>query len=134
LSPRGITTSRFGRSRSLQCSPAAICSYFPSKDDIFFALAEEGFHLLCTREAPCDENTDLLEGIRRPFWRVYEFSKSHPEHYALMFVDRTVPKICKDWQRFGFVREEAADWGGIQPSDRCDIFRRAQLARFFASC
>src|SRR3954464_6495000 len=30
----------------IEYSPAAIYSYFPSKDDIFFALAEEGFHLL----------------------------------------------------------------------------------------
>ena len=27
----------------IEYSPAAIYSYFPSKDDIFFALAEEGF-------------------------------------------------------------------------------------------
>ena len=37
-------------------SPAAIYSYFDSKDDIFLALAEEGFHMLfqsgvCAREA-----------------------------------------------------------------------------------
>ena len=27
----------------IEYSPAAIYSYFPAKDDIFFALAEEGF-------------------------------------------------------------------------------------------
>ena len=32
----------------IEYSPAAIYSYFPSKDDIFFALAEEGFRLLFT--------------------------------------------------------------------------------------
>src|SRR5918995_5634125 len=31
-------------------SPGAIYSYFPSKDDIFFALAEEGFRLLGDRQ------------------------------------------------------------------------------------
>src|SRR4249920_3695592 len=31
----------------IEYSPAAIYGYFPSKDDIFFALAEEGFRLLC---------------------------------------------------------------------------------------
>src|SRR5579864_374997 len=31
----------------IEYSPAAIYSYFASKDDIFFALAEEGFRLLC---------------------------------------------------------------------------------------
>src|SRR5213592_2311923 len=30
----------------IEYSPAAIYSYFPCKDDIFFALAEEGFRLL----------------------------------------------------------------------------------------
>ena len=30
----------------IEYSPAAIYLYFPSKDDIFFALAEEGFRLL----------------------------------------------------------------------------------------
>ena len=30
----------------IEYSPAAIYSYFPAKDDIFFALAEEGFRLL----------------------------------------------------------------------------------------
>ena len=33
----------------IEYSPAAIYSYFPSKDDIFFALAEEGFRLLFAR-------------------------------------------------------------------------------------
>ena len=35
----------------IEYSPAAIYSYFPSKDDIFFALAEEGFRLLFARPA-----------------------------------------------------------------------------------
>ena len=39
------------------------------------------------------------------FWRYYEFSKEHPEYFALMFLDRTVPRISKDWDRFGFVGE-----------------------------
>jgi AcrR family transcriptional regulator len=89
----------------IEYSPASIYSYFPSKDDIFYALAEEGFHLLFTPEPiPCTE-TDPVAAIRTAFWRVYQFSRSHPEYFALMFVDRTVPRINKDWQRFGFVRE-----------------------------
>ena len=35
----------------IEYSPAAIYGYFPSKDDIFYALAEEGFRLLlCARQ------------------------------------------------------------------------------------
>ena len=35
----------------VEYSPGAIYSYFPSKDEIFFALAEEGFRLLGARRA-----------------------------------------------------------------------------------
>jgi AcrR family transcriptional regulator len=117
----------------IEYSPAAIYSYFPSKDDIFFALAEEGFRILFTK-TPCTDSPDLLEGIRGVFWRVYEFSVSHPEYFALMFVDRTVPRIKGNWQRFGFVREmrvqvgaaiqRAIDAGHFPPGTNPDaVFR-----------
>ena len=88
----------------IEYSPAAIYSYFPSKDDIFLALAEEGFRILFA----CDEErsaADPIDQIRAGFWRLYEFSKAHPEYFALMFLDRSVPRISQNWQRFGFVRE-----------------------------
>ena len=46
-SPRAITNVSIRKiAERIEYSPAAIYSYFPSKDDIFFALAEEGFRLL----------------------------------------------------------------------------------------
>src|SRR5687767_126127 len=88
----------------IEYSPAAIYSYFPSKDDIFFALAEEGFHLLfSSAERNIEPGPDGLDALRRPFWHLYQFSRSHPEHFALMFVDRAVPRISKNWERFSFV-------------------------------
>jgi AcrR family transcriptional regulator len=95
----------------IEYSPAAIYSYFPSKDHIFFALAEEGFRMLCTPDPTCATPQDPLESIRGVFWRVYEFSRAHPEYYALMFMDRTVPQISQNWERFGFVREMKAQVG-----------------------
>jgi AcrR family transcriptional regulator len=89
----------------IEYSPAAIYSYFPSKDDIFLALAEEGFRLLGTWERPTSIPDSHLEAVRTALWQVYTFSKAHPEYYSLMFLDRSVPKISRDWQRFGFVRE-----------------------------
>ena len=90
----------------IEYSPAAIYSYFPSKDDIFFALAEEGFRLLVeSAQAAPDDDTDLLIAIRRPFLSLYRFSRTHPEYFALMFVDRSVPRISRDWERFDFVRD-----------------------------
>jgi AcrR family transcriptional regulator len=92
----------------IEYSPAAIYSYFQSKDDIFFALAEEGFRLLFAAQREPIDNDDLPDCIRRAFWRFYEFSKTHPEHFALMFLDRTVPQISQNWDRFEFVREGKA--------------------------
>jgi AcrR family transcriptional regulator len=93
----------------IEYSPAAIYSYFPSKDDIFFALAEEGFRLLSDPEQSgsldAPETHDPLDRIRTIFWRLYEFSRDHPEHFALMFVDRSVPRITREYERFTFVRE-----------------------------
>jgi AcrR family transcriptional regulator len=97
----------------IEYSPASIYSYFPSKDDIFFALAEEGFRLLCRPDPSCAGQADPLQAIRGTFWHVYEFSKTHPEYFALMFVDRSVPRISRDWDRFGFVREMRAQIGAV---------------------
>lgn len=92
----------------IEYSPAAIYGYFPSKDDIFFALAEEGFGLLAGDQAarPRPQDVDSpLEHIRDVFWRFYVFSREHPQYFALMFVDRSVPRISREYERFSFARE-----------------------------
>ena len=93
----------------IEYSPAAIYSYFPSKDDIFFALADEGFHLLGGAQEP-ERQAHLrslapLDRVRAIFWRLYEFSRQHPQYFALMFVDRSVPRISREYERFRFARE-----------------------------
>jgi AcrR family transcriptional regulator len=95
----------------IEYSPAAIYSYFQSKDDIFLALAEEGFHLLFSYGASPRPSApgDPLDTLRAMFWRYYEFSREHPEYFALMFLDRSVPRISRDWERFGFVGEAKHD-------------------------
>jgi AcrR family transcriptional regulator len=91
----------------IEYSPAAIYSYFPSKDDIFFALAEEGFHLLfeshCPDESPGGVPQEPIDRVRAAFWHFYQFSRKHPEYFALMFVDRSVPRITHLRERFSFI-------------------------------
>jgi AcrR family transcriptional regulator len=93
----------------IEYSPAAIYSYFPSKDDIFFALAEEGFRLLGNPASVASDpklaSTAPLERVRAIFWRFYEFSREHPQYFALMFVDQSVPRISREYERFAFARE-----------------------------
>jgi AcrR family transcriptional regulator len=90
----------------IEYSPAAIYSYFPSKDDIFFALAEEGFHLLFESHSPDQASGaghEPIDSVRGAFWHFYQFSRRHPEYFALMFVDRSVPRITNLRERFAFI-------------------------------
>src|SRR5262245_36005125 len=91
----------------IEYSPAALYSYFPAKDDIFFALAEEGFRLLYGKAEDFDaiEAQPPLDRIHGMFWRLYEFSCQHPAYFALMFVDRTVPSVSANYERFAFAHE-----------------------------
>jgi AcrR family transcriptional regulator len=101
----------------IEYSPAAIYSYFASKDDIFFALSEEGFHLLCgdwfTQPEPWPADRDPLEQIRHIGWHFYEFSGQYPEHFALMFLDRTVPKLSSQYDFFPMLVEMKRKFAGL---------------------
>ena len=75
----------------IEYSPAAIYLYFPSKDDIFFALAEEGFRLL-------GDPVDLVH--QRPIRRAGA-AGSHPRHLLarLRIQLRTPPVLRLDVRR-----------------------------------
>ena len=87
----------------IEYSPGAIYSYFPSKEDIFFALAEEGLQFVRTHCAATGHVP--LERVREAFWRFYTFSKEQPEYFSLIFVDSAVPRISRDWERFSSMRD-----------------------------
>src|ERR687898_2843610 len=63
----------------IEYSPAAIYSYFPSKDDIFYALAEEGFRRLDAKVRSVVGDPDPLAEMRACWWAYYEFSKEQRE-------------------------------------------------------
>lgn len=96
----------------IEYSPAALYSYFPSKDDLFFALAHEGFQLLqATTEAEANPDTAAappLQRVRAQVWRLYRFSEEHPQYFALMFLDRSVPRLGREYEGFASVREAKA--------------------------
>ncbi len=94
-------------------SPPAIYRYFGSKQDIFFAIAEEGFRLFHRAMTAIESSNDPVETLRRHFWRYYEFSKAQPEYFSLMFVDRTVPRISREWDRLAFMRTTRDQLRGV---------------------
>ena len=89
----------------VEYSPGAIYSYFKSKDEIFFALAEEGFRLLGASQLQQTPSDNPLDDIRAAAWRFYEFSKVQPEYFALVFLDRRGPRIGREYERFTFMSE-----------------------------
>jgi len=90
----------------IEYSPAALYGYFPSKDDIFFALAEDGCRLLYDETTVAElDSLPPLERVRQIFWRLYRFSVEQPQYFALMFVDRTVPRVSREYERFAFARQ-----------------------------
>jgi AcrR family transcriptional regulator len=96
----------------IEYSPASIYSYFPSKDDIFFALAEEGFRRLDLKIRDLVASDDPLNDVRRCWWAYYEFSKEQPEFFELMFVDRSVPQITEQWAGMAVVHDMLAITAG----------------------
>jgi AcrR family transcriptional regulator len=109
----------------IEYSPAAIYSYFPAKDDIFYALAEEGFHRLDARVRSVLGNDNPLEELRACWWAYYEFSKEQREFFELMFVDRSVPQITEQWAGLAFVHQILAFGAGqIQRCIDTGIFPR----------
>ena len=89
----------------IEYSPAAIYSYFASKDDIFLALAAEGFHRLDEKVQAAMKTDDPIENVRACWWAFYEFSQEQPAYFELMFVDRSVPRITQEWEGFEFLQQ-----------------------------
>ena len=89
----------------VEYSPGAIYGYFTSKDEIFYALAEEGLRDLGARELADSPSADPIEDVRAAAWRLYEFSTEQPQYFALVFLDRAVPRVSKDYERFAFISE-----------------------------
>jgi AcrR family transcriptional regulator len=90
----------------IEYSPGALYGYFPSKDDIFFALAEEGFQLLGDPTTHVEPAATPLDRMRASFRQFYDFSRTYPQYFTLMFVDQSVPRISREYERFAFAREK----------------------------
>jgi AcrR family transcriptional regulator len=109
----------------IEYSPAAIYSYFPSRDDIFIALFEEGFRLMEAEPDGADACSDALDALRAMLLGYYRFARRHPQYFELMFLDRSVPQFCEQWEKFDFMNakvdeavavvQRAIDAGALPP-------------------
>jgi AcrR family transcriptional regulator len=116
----------------IEYSPGAIYSYFSSKEDIFFALAEEGLQIVRTHCLAGPQAATPFERVREAVWRFYTFSKEQPEYFSLIFVDSAVPRISRDWERFVSMRElRAAIEQDIRLSIQDGVFPNVESGTIF---
>jgi AcrR family transcriptional regulator len=121
----------------IEVRPAAIYLYFPSKDDIFLALAEEGFRLLLGDRATSSTATDSR---RWSHWIAFaRFSGASTNSartpvLALMFVDRSVPRITQRDERFTFVRDMRVIVEQIQVCIDAKVLPRLSIPQSRAGC
>jgi AcrR family transcriptional regulator len=70
----------------IEYSPGTIYVYFKDKDEIFYALHEEGFRKMLEKMQPLEHVTDPFERLKA-IGRVYlEFARDNKDFYDLMFI------------------------------------------------
>ncbi len=96
---------------AIEYSPGAIYLYFKDKDDILFAIQEQGFEtFLATMERIAGPETHPFKRLQKLGEAYMEFAARHPELYDLMFTIRAPMRAHKDeWSRgsssFNFLRD-----------------------------
>ena len=95
----------------IEYSPTTIYLYFKDKDDIFYALHQEGFQRLNKYFEPLGHVADPFERLKAISKAYITFAKENGEYYDLMFIIRSPMKaLDKDdakWKEgdraFGFL-------------------------------
>ena len=80
----------------IEYSPATIYLYFADKDEILFALHEQGFEELHKRQQMVLSLADPLERLRRHGHVYITFALEQPEYYDLMFIMMGPVRKLKD--------------------------------------
>jgi AcrR family transcriptional regulator len=73
----------------IEYSPTTIYLYFKDKDDIFYALHQEGFVLLNQYFRALQNVTDPFERLKAIARAYIVFALENPEFYDLMFISRS---------------------------------------------
>jgi AcrR family transcriptional regulator len=114
----------------LEYSAAAFYTYFPSKDDILAALAEEDAAVLERRVSESTRHLDdPLARVRRALWTWYEFQKLNPALLELLILDGSEGGRRAARQRFEC-------WDGIAAgleADLSECMERGQISGRFTA-
>lgn len=110
-------------------SPGAIYSYFEDKDEILFALHNQGFDMLRAALQAIDPTLPAGDRLRDAGEAYLRFAFEHREYYDLMFItSRTAERIREldrwdvGWDTYDFVRDIVRDAmaAGVLPEGDLD--------------
>ena len=73
----------------IEYSPATIYLYYKDKDEILFALHDEGFDKLFKRQQSVHKIADPRKRLRKHGEMYLKFAFENPEYYNLMFITRS---------------------------------------------
>lgn len=88
----GLTMRRLAAAAG--CAPMSVYSYFPDKDAILAALAEDAFVELA-REIEADAPADPMEALEAFLMRYVEFGLANPRHYRIVFTPRAPERALR---------------------------------------
>ena len=82
--------------QKIEYSPTTIYLYFKDKNEIFYALHQDGFALLNAQMQPLGVVADPFERLMA-MGRIYlKFAEDHPDYYDLMFVQKSPMDSLKE--------------------------------------
>jgi AcrR family transcriptional regulator len=76
------------------CAPMSVYSYFPDKDAILAALAEDAFATLA-RRIEADPPADPMAALEDALLRYVDFGLANPEHYRIVFTPRAAERSAR---------------------------------------
>jgi AcrR family transcriptional regulator len=90
--------------QKIEYSPTTIYLYFKDKNEIFYALHQDGFALLNAQMYALSAVEDPFERLKAT-GRIYlRFAEEHPDYYDLMFVQKSLMESLteeEDWKEGG---------------------------------
>ena len=94
-----------------------------------------GLRDLGARELADAPSADPIEDVRASVWRLYEFSKDQPQYFALVFLDRHVPRVSRSTSASRSSRRcAAARWRAWSAASPKVSSRRRRTPRWRCGC
>ena len=105
--------------KAIEYSAGTIYLHFKNKDELFFAIHEEGFNLLFERLSPAMEIENPVDRLRNLGERYLQFAADHPDYYDLMFLQRGPMNFIQEELDPDGDEAKAAKWAAVRRSFGC---------------